>query len=73
MLRLIADLRMAQQQYPSAFFLYQQALERDPKMRGLHAGLAEVYRRNGKQEWAALEESKEAAAGAADCATDGVG
>jgi predicted Zn-dependent protease len=69
MLRLLADLRASQQQYPSAFYLYQQAIERDPKMRGLHAGLAEVYRQTGKADWAAVEANREAALPKADCST----
>ena len=67
MLRLLADLRVSQQQYPSAFYLYSQALERAPEMRGLHAGLADVYRGTGKDDWAAAEDRKEAAAPAPDC------
>ena len=68
MVRLVADMRVSQQQYPSAFFLYRQALQRDPKMRGLHAGLAEVYRRTGKPDWAAIEERREAEVPPPDCA-----
>lgn len=67
MVRLIADLRTSQQQYPSAFYLYRRALELNPKMRGLHAGLAEVYRRTGNAEWAAIEEKKEASEEPLDC------
>jgi predicted Zn-dependent protease len=67
MLRILADLRVSQQQYPSAFYLYHQALERDPSMRGLHAGLAAIYRQNGKAEWAAVEEQREAEQLDPDC------
>lgn len=70
MLRLVAELRLAQQQYPSAFYLYQQALERDPGMRGLHAGLAQIYARTGRPEWASIEKAREVEAPAADCAED---
>jgi predicted Zn-dependent protease len=68
MVRLLADLRASQQQYPSALYLYNQALERDPSMRGLHAGLAVVYRKSGKAEWAAVEEQREAEQPKPDCA-----
>ncbi len=68
MLRLVGDMRASQQQYPSAFYLYQEALKRDPDMRGLHAGLAAVYGGAGKAEWAAIEAEKEAALPKPDCA-----
>lgn len=68
MLRLVADARLGQQQYPSAFFLYREALERAPEMRGLHAALAEIYRQTDRAEWAQAEAEKEAALGDADCA-----
>jgi len=67
MLRLVADTRLSQQQYPSAFFLYREALNRAPEMRGLHAAVAEIYRRTDRVEWAAGEVEKEAALGAPDC------
>ena len=68
MLRLVGDMRVSQQQYPSAFFLFKEALQRDPSMRGLRAGLAAIYRETGKDEWAAIEEAKEAELPKADCA-----
>lgn len=68
MLRLVGDMRASQRQYPSAFFLYRQALDRDPHMRGLHAGLAEVYRRTDRPEWAEIELAKESELPKADCA-----
>lgn len=68
MLRLVADMRLAQQQYPSAFYLYQQALERAPEMRGLHAGLSEIYARTDRADWAAIEKAREAEAPDPDCA-----
>ncbi|MEZ5362238.1 MAG: tetratricopeptide repeat protein [Bryobacterales bacterium] len=67
MLRLVGDMRLAQRQYPSAFFLFQQATERDPSMRGLHAALAEIYRGTGKADWAEIETRKEAELPKADC------
>ncbi len=68
MLRLVGDLRVAQQQYPSAFFLYQEALKRDPAMRGLHAGLAEIHEQTGRSDWAEIEARREADLPDADCA-----
>jgi predicted Zn-dependent protease len=67
MLRLVGDMRAQQQQYPSAFFLYKEALGRAPDMRGLHAGLAAVYEGTGKPEWAQIELEKEAALPKPDC------
>ncbi len=67
MLRLIGDIRFGAEQYPSAFYLYRKALERKPGRRGLHAAVAEIYRRTGRGEWADAEQSKEAALGAIDC------
>ena len=68
MLRLVGDLRASQQQFPSAFYLYQEALQRDPKMRGLHARLELIYQATGRTDWARLEAERESAAPAADCA-----
>jgi predicted Zn-dependent protease len=68
MLRLVADTRLSQQQYPSAFFLYREALNRAPEMRGLHAAVAEIYRRTDRAEWAEAETKQEAALGSPDCA-----
>lgn len=67
MLRLVADLRFSTQQYPSAFYLYRQALDRKPGWRGLHSVLAEIYRRTERAEWADAEEAKEAALGEMNC------
>ena len=69
MVRLLADLRLAQKQYPSALYLYRTALDRAPTMRGLHAGAALVYRETGHPEWAEVEEQAEAALGKPECAT----
>src|SRR5439155_18194579 len=44
-LALIADSRVKEGQYRSAFFFYREALKKAPDMRGLHAGLAEIYRK----------------------------
>ncbi len=67
MLRLVGDLRFSTQQYPSAFYLYREALKRKPGWRGLHSVLAEIYRRTDQAEWATAEQAKEAALGEMDC------
>ncbi len=67
MIRLIADARLAQRQYPSALHLYRLALERDPEMRGLHASIAQLYRETDHADWAADEDRLEAALGPPSC------
>ena len=67
MVRLLGDVRFSAQQYPSAFYLYREALKRQPGWRGLHAAIAEIYRRTGRAEWAAAEEAKERALGEINC------
>jgi len=43
----------------SAFRLYQQALAKEPGLRGVHAGIAEVYRRSNHPDWAQVEADRE--------------
>jgi len=61
MLALLADSRVTRRQYRSAFYLYRQALERNPAMGGIHTAIAAVYRTTGHADWAAAEESREPA------------
>lgn len=42
-----------------AFYLYRQALEKLPSLRGVHSALAEIYRKTEHPDWAAIEEEKE--------------
>ena len=64
---LIADSRIAQKQYASAFFFYRKALEKQPTLRGTHMAISRIYRATGHQEWADKEEQKEAELGEPDC------
>jgi tetratricopeptide (TPR) repeat protein len=64
---LIADTRVQRRQYRSAFFFYNEALKQLPGLHGIHAALAEVYRKTGHADWAAEEDSREAALAAPDC------
>jgi len=64
---LMARSRAEQQQYRSAFYLYRQALALRPDFRGLHAALAEIYRKTGREDWAAVELERERALGPPDC------
>lgn len=66
---LLADSRVQRGQYRSAFFFYRQAASKLPSLPGLHAGLGEVYRRTGHDDWAAAEDRRERALPAPDCAT----
>jgi len=68
-LALIAETRLREQQLSSAFYLYRAALEKMPGMRGLHAQVAEVYRRSGHADWASVEEEKERQLPEPDCRT----
>ena len=64
---LVADTRVKRRQYRSAFLFYNEALKQLPNLHGIHAALAEVYRKTGHPEWAAEEDAKEAALPAPDC------
>jgi tetratricopeptide (TPR) repeat protein len=67
-LALVADARLKQDQRNAAFHLYRQAIERAPKLRGLHAAVAGIYRDTGHPDWAVLEEEKEKRLPRPDCA-----
>ena len=65
---LVADTRAQRGQYRSAFFFYNEALKGLPRLHGLHGGMAEIYRKTGHPEWAAIEDAKERELTVADCA-----
>ena len=69
-LALAADARLGRGQRSAAFRLYRQAIERGPSLRGLHAAVAAIYRAAGHPEWASIEEGKERAMPAPDCARE---
>jgi tetratricopeptide (TPR) repeat protein len=66
---LVADTRVQGRQYREAFQLYQEALKQAPNLHGVHAALAEIYRKTSHSDWAEVEDAKERALPAADCAT----
>ena len=66
-LSLLAEARLREQQFSSAFYLYRRALERMPNLHGLHSALAEIYRQTGHPEWAEIEEQREMALALLDC------
>ena len=68
-LALVADARLRDQQFSSAFFLYHRALEKAPAIRGLHAAVGEIYRQTEHPVWAKTEEEKELRLPQPDCRT----
>jgi len=60
-LALVAETRLSQGQYGAAFGLYREALAKMPALPGANAALAEIYRKTGHPDWAAVEERKEQA------------
>jgi predicted Zn-dependent protease len=69
-LALTAESRARALQYSGAFYLYRQALRKMPSLRGVHAALADIYRKTGRPDWAAIEEARERKLGSPNCATD---
>jgi predicted Zn-dependent protease len=67
-LDLVAESRFDTQQLFSAFYLYRQAQEKMPSLRGAHAAVAEIYRKTGHQDWAAIEDDRERQMPPPDCA-----
>jgi predicted Zn-dependent protease len=59
--------RLREDRRPAAFQLYRQAAARAPRLRGLHAALAEIYRATGHPDWAAIEVAEEQRLGRPDC------
>lgn len=66
---LLARSQKERRQDRSAFALYRKALKKYPDFPGIHAALAEIYRRNGHTDWAAVEERREQALSPADCSS----
>jgi len=64
---LFAEARLAAGYFTRSFLLYREALSKMPTLRGIHKGLAEVYRKIDKPEWAAIEEEREAKLPPLDC------
>lgn len=68
-LYLAAEVRLKMGRNTAAFALFRAALDKQPAFRGAHASLAEVYRKTGHPEWAAVEEESERKLGPPACAT----
>ena len=69
MLALVGEVRLTQRQYGGAFYLCKTAIERQSRLPGVHAALAEIYRQTSHPDWAATEEARERALAAPDCET----
>jgi tetratricopeptide (TPR) repeat protein len=54
-----ARFRFVAGRYPEAFAFYRRALKLDPDFPQAHAAIAEIYRRTGHPDWAAIEERLE--------------
>ncbi|MEO8660898.1 MAG: tetratricopeptide repeat protein [Bryobacteraceae bacterium] len=52
---LIADSRTRGKQTRAAFYFYREALKREPKLRGAHAAVAQIYKQTGHEDWSAEE------------------
>lgn len=66
---LAGEAYVKQRRYGSAFDAYRRALAKSSTLRGIHAGLAAIYRRTGHPDWAAIEEQRERDIPPPDCGT----
>ncbi len=64
---LAADAYLKQRRYGSAFDFYRRALDTPSTLRGVHAGLAAIYKRTGHPDWASTEEQRESETPLPDC------
>jgi tetratricopeptide (TPR) repeat protein len=64
---LAAETYLKKRRYGSAFDSYRRALAAPSPLRGLHAGLAAIYRRTGHQDWAATVDQRERDTPPPDC------
>lgn len=55
---LVADERVRRQQLHSAFFFYKKVALIDPNLPGLHASIADVYKKTGHPDWAEAERQR---------------
>ncbi len=68
-LRLLAHARLTAGQYPSALFLFRQALARARATRHDHEAVADLYERSGHADWAAVERIRATALPLTDCSS----
>jgi tetratricopeptide (TPR) repeat protein len=64
---LAAETYLKKRRYGSAFDSYRRALATSSTLRGIHAGLAVIYKRTGHADWASIEEQREREIPPPDC------
>lgn len=67
MLRLLAYTRLAARQFPSALYLFREAMARGPARRSDHEALAALYEQAGRPDWAQVERTRAASLPEEDC------
>ncbi len=67
LLALLGDVQLTKKQYSGAFYLYKQALERQPELPGVHASLAVIYTKMDHSDWATIEQARERDLPPPDC------
>ncbi|MYC68476.1 MAG: tetratricopeptide repeat protein [Acidobacteriia bacterium] len=71
MLRLLAYTRLTAKQFPSALYLFREAMARGPRRRSDHEALAALYEQAGRRDWAQVERTRAASLPEADCSRSG--
>ncbi len=69
-LALLGDVKSKERQYTAALYAYGEAAKRMPGLRGVHAGMADIYVALGKPEEAFAAQTSEQKLGPPDCATE---
>jgi tetratricopeptide (TPR) repeat protein len=69
-LGLLGDVKFKDRQYTAALYAYNEAARRTPKLRGMHAGAAEVYTAQGKADDASTAKREEQKLGEPNCAVE---
>jgi len=67
MLRLLAHTRLAAKQFPSALYLFREAMTRGPGRRSDHEALAVLYEQAGRPDWAQVERTRATSLPEQDC------
>ena len=67
MLRLLAYTRLETKQFPSALYLFREAMAKGPGRRSDHEALATLYEQAGRSDWAQVERARAASLPEEDC------
>ena len=68
-LRLVGHSRLAAGQYPSALYLFRQALERQPSVPSVHEAIARIYELSARADWAEVERARASALPRTPCSS----